>query len=167
MFTCDIHPVPAPVPGTVHFVACASVSGSESEKDREILESLPCPSCYLEVNPDFIPAQISSAEAPVSAASVRALAEEKAALNEAEEAFIKQVCALARKADRPLPIRTVRYLSDFLSAAKGTVAYGSAAAMDYAFRAAVVPHILAHRIPTEPFAARLASVPASKKALRI
>ncbi|MCR4708282.1 MAG: hypothetical protein K5746_10105 [Clostridiales bacterium] len=167
VFTCDTRPVSASLPGTVHFVACSSVSGCENEKGRELSEALPCPSCYLEVNPDFIPAQIAPAEAPVSAASIRALAEEKIALNEAEEAFIRQVCTLARKADHPLPIRTVRLLSDFLSAAKGTVAYGSAAAMDYAFRAAVVPHILTHRIPTEPFAALLASMPASKKALRI
>ena len=166
-FTCDTHPVPSPIPGTVHFAACSASSPCADEKDRELAEALPCLSCYLNVNPDFIPTAFSADAAPVSAAGVRALADEKAALNEAEETFVRQVCAMARKADRPLPLRIVRYLCDFISAAKGSLAYGSAAAMDYAFRAAVVPHIMMYGISTEPFAALLDAMPASKKALRI
>lgn len=166
VFTCDTESLPRPIPNATHIVLCDGqvnpLSGENALCDQYFTDPWLC--FDVETDDRLLPSAMPAYPA-VSTLAIRRAMLQEGELSDAVRQSLLTLCDAVKQAGAALPLVLKDKLVKFILAGQNCMKGGIAAALDYATRCIVLPHVQAYMLEKDAVRPALQAMPETLKVL--
>ena len=166
VFTCDTESLSAPIKNSTHMVLCDKQMNPLAEEGEvsDCYYAAPWLEIQVETDDEALPKQLPVYPA-VSMTCLRSAMLRDGETGDTVRKLISTLCQTLRSAGAAMPLALRSKLAAFILAGQNTMKGGVAAAIDYAVRAVVLPHVEAYALEKDVVRPALQAMPRALKGL--